>query len=405
MLCSAPVVLTLLCALTAGAAPPGRSPLDRHRSFGVPKTYRNLTLIPVYDTAARSTARYLTLDEGLKRKLVKVKEAGDGGDVNRLLVSNLGDDPLYIMSGEIVLGGQQDRCMGADTIIPARKKNVPVTVFCVEHGRWDGRAEFGGSAKTVASAGIRASVQEGAFAAGRPAAEPAVAAPARQERIAATRNVDAPVIRQQSAARITGDVNMGSRAASRQPNDVGTAQQRVWDQVASKNSRFKTSNATGTYRDVLNLSGGETQKRVAPYLRALSGGFGSDPQLVGVVAGVNGKVATADLFGDPALFRKLWPKLLRSYAQDAAESASVKGQQPTPVTADQARDFLLAASRGASSAGAQAGGASSARVESKSALLYRIVAEDRKAPRPAGGAGAPAPGGSGKALHENFIRK
>src|SRR5437588_266271 len=81
-------------------------------------------------SAARATGAFITLDEGLKAGRVQVAEVG-GGSVNQLNVTNEDDKPLYLMGGEVVLGGQQDRLLGSDTIIPAKSKSVPVTVFCV----------------------------------------------------------------------------------------------------------------------------------------------------------------------------------------------------------------------------------------------------------------------------------
>src|SRR5947209_8371682 len=75
----------------------GRVAVDAHRSLGAPKGFKNLTLIPIYDSAARSTTPYLTLDEGLKTKRVQVKEVAGGGEVNTLLVTNDSDQSLYIL--------------------------------------------------------------------------------------------------------------------------------------------------------------------------------------------------------------------------------------------------------------------------------------------------------------------
>src|SRR5438067_1243537 len=158
------LLLTIVLAVSAMPAT-AHTRLDAHRTLGAPKTFRNLALIPVYDSAARSTQRYMTLDEGLKAKLVTVEEAPSGGEVNTLFVTNRGRDPLYLMAGEVVLGGQQDRCLGRDTIVPPGAVKFAVPVFCVEHGRWTGDVRFGESAKAVASAGIRASAQNGTFAA------------------------------------------------------------------------------------------------------------------------------------------------------------------------------------------------------------------------------------------------
>lgn len=297
----ATVAGAMLYALAQHAPSSGRMPLDTTRSLGSPRRFRNLTLFPVYNTAARSTNTYTTLDEGLRARRVKVREAQGGGDVNTLYVSNTGAKPLYLMAGEVVLGRQQDRCLAKDTIIPPGKKGVPITIFCVEHGRWTGQEVFDASAQTVASADIRKSAQEGEFMAERASAPPAVGGMVQPMRVAT-----AP---------------------------IGQAQEQVWAKVAQKNQSFKATPASGTYREVLNLSGGEARQSIAPYLKSLSGSLEPDPHLVGVVAAVNCKVVAADIFGDPTLFRKLWPKLLRSYAADAAENAGNKTLSRRPVTA------------------------------------------------------------------------
>ena len=42
---------------------------------------------------------------------------------------------MFLLAGEVILGGKQDRIIGQNTIIAANTtQSVPV--FCVEHGRW-----------------------------------------------------------------------------------------------------------------------------------------------------------------------------------------------------------------------------------------------------------------------------
>src|SRR5947209_7794032 len=157
---AAPVMWAAAQAPTPNAQ--HRTPLDSHRALGISRSYRNLTLIPVYDSAARPTDSYMTLDEGLRAKIVAVAESTGGGDVNTLYVTNQGETTLYLMGGEVVLGGQQDRCIGQDTLIPPKRTRVPVAVFCVEHGRWVGKAHFDASAHMVAGKEVRLSAQDGA---------------------------------------------------------------------------------------------------------------------------------------------------------------------------------------------------------------------------------------------------
>jgi hypothetical protein len=362
--------------------------IDAHRSLGAARKSGNLTLIPVYDSTAPSTNTYITLDEGLKQKVVKVKESSNGGEVNTLYITNGSGKPLYLMAGEVVLGGQQDRALGKDTIIPPDKKDQPVTVFCVEHGRWTGHKEFAESAKTVVAGGIRGSAQEGAFSVGlKPAADQDVDAHS------------AGIVLNQRSASSNQHVTR-TRTLSQVDGrgvDIGSAQQQVWDKVAAKNKSFKATPTTGTYREVLNLTAGAAHKGVKPYIDSLANSLGHDPHLVGVVTAINGKVVAADIFGEPALFQKLWPKLLRSYAADAAEITIGNGKAAADVTPAMAKAFLVAASDASTKTENRSEISTTLRLESKSALSYRLV--------PAAKPGMASGGGMGGAVHENVLGK
>ena len=321
-----------ICGLVTAAQPPMASAhvsLDSHRWLGAPMAYRNLTLIPVYDRAARSSGEYVTLDEGLKARTVIVQESQGGGMVNTLTISNIGRKPLYIMAGEVVLGGQQDRCLGQDMLVAAGKRHVPITVFCVEHGRRTGEVEFGASAPAAAAADIRFKTQEGAFAGASPAAHGTGG-------IVATRT---RVIGGITTNSLRGVAEAGPREAS-----ISSAQQRVWDSVAAKNQHFNAESGTSTYRKILSMAAPEARQSVEPYIKALAACGGPNPHLAGMIAAVNGTPVAADAFGDTALFRKLWPKLLRSYAADAAENAPTSERRLPRVTAVSAREFFVSAS-------------------------------------------------------------
>ena len=55
------------------------------------------------------------------------------------MIINRSTKPLYLMPGEIIFGGQQDRAIGQESIIPPGKKAVKIEVYCVESGRWAAR--------------------------------------------------------------------------------------------------------------------------------------------------------------------------------------------------------------------------------------------------------------------------
>jgi hypothetical protein len=387
--------------------------IDGTRTLGAPKSFKNLTLIPIYDSAAKSTNTYMTLDEALKAKLVSVKEKKQGGEVNELLLTNKGSKPVYLMAGEVVLGGQQDRCVGQDTVVKPGAKNLSLTVFCVEHGRWAGRSDFSSTAMTVASADVRNEAQNAAFMKAKPAAMVArVASPVNVAPGTPATQVAQGGFRVNSVVSGHQDYSRGRNLNDRAQtatlagvDAVSSGQSQIWNKVAAKNERFKTQNGTGTYRKLLQMEGDSARSGIQPYIKALSGSMGKDAKLVGVVAAVNGQIVAADTFNDPALFQKLWPKLLRSYASDAAENAPSSKAKPAPaVTAARARDFIVSAADSKSNAATRSVEGLVTRVESKAAVGYHLrddfgIRSDKSA---AGGRGG---FGGGEAIHSNILKK
>lgn len=355
-----------------------RITVDTHRSLGTPAVYRNLSIVPVYDDRARSSNTFTTLDEGLASGLVTVHESKSGGDVNTLYVTNKGKKSVYLMGGEVVLGGQQDRCLGRDTIVQANKRDVPVTVFCVEHGRWTGQSAFGQSAPSLASAEVRSNAQEGEFYGARDA-------------VVASTGFAGAVIGGTSSNQIGGSIAntpVQSAFGASSSRLVSKAQQKVWDTVAQKNAKLNTGSATGTYRVALTLSGGDAQKSVPGYIKSLLSSLGQDPHLDGVVAAINGKIIAADIFSDPTLFRKLWPKLLRSFAADAVENSSQSLKQNAVVTTVQAKAFLLASTDVKTRTENRSDVSTIVRYESPNSITFSIETKSASASGVGGGVGA-----------------
>lgn len=162
----------------------------------------------------------------------------------------------------------------------------------------------------------------------------------------------------------------------------------VWNEINKKNRSFDARPATEAYRAVLNLEEGNARERITPYAVALSERLERTPHpVVGVVAAVDGKVIAADIFGDPALFRKFWPKLLLSYAADAAERAPDEdGATPAAAaTPEQAKAFLA---RGFNVTDSSRAG-TMLRFESREAIAYRLTES----------------GDGTRLVHESVVRK
>ncbi len=122
-----------LAALTSAAAPSGR--FADELQVGDPISVDNLTVFPLRLQRAALAPDVLALDEAMRAGLVTVREAGSGA-VNTVLVSNRAGKPVYAMAGELLIGGKQDRIICEALVLPPHAVDVRVSVFCVEHGRW-----------------------------------------------------------------------------------------------------------------------------------------------------------------------------------------------------------------------------------------------------------------------------
>src|SRR3954464_14363380 len=129
------IILALLCLIASSILFAGAPAAERPKITG-PHTHQNLAIFLIHGKDESGGKNYLTLQEALEQKKVTVHETGN---VNELSVENTSDDPVYIQSGEIVKGGQQDRTLGTDMILTKQMGNTPITSFCVEHDRWTGR--------------------------------------------------------------------------------------------------------------------------------------------------------------------------------------------------------------------------------------------------------------------------
>src|SRR5688572_5250461 len=109
------VVLAAVLASRAVGAP---VVLEPGLQLEEPVVLEQVALYPVTsDDAVLPSADYLTLAAGLERKEVKVREVGQGGEVNKGSVANNSSRPLPLLGGEIFLAAQQDRVTSQDTLL------------------------------------------------------------------------------------------------------------------------------------------------------------------------------------------------------------------------------------------------------------------------------------------------
>ena len=268
-----------------------------------PYTHNNLAIYLIHREGSGSGPVPLTLGEAMEQGLVKVSETGD---IEELLVRNLGGREVFIQSGDIVKGGLQDRVLTVSMILPANSGDVPIGAFCVEHGRWSGRGqekatEFSKStARLPSQAGRRA-----------------IAERARREMVPET----------DSTARPT---------RGRQRLEGESLQYQVWDSVRQAQMMLMDSvgPAVVDERSPSSLQLSLENTALAAALEDYGATLGKLPQehagAVGYVFAINGKINSGDEFGSAGLFRKLWPRQLKAASTEAvAEEDTSTRDQPT----------------------------------------------------------------------------
>ncbi|MBK8428397.1 MAG: hypothetical protein IPL27_21635, partial [Lewinellaceae bacterium] len=193
-------------------------------------------------------------------------------------MQNKSQDTIFILSGDVVTGGKQDRVIAQDQIVmPGTVRNMDV--FCVEQGRWS--------------------------------SNDTLAAPAKQKLYAFSGyySVASPKVRQ--AVQRTG------------------SQQEVWAAVASVTKANGATSATSTYA-ALETANEQKNKRDA-YLRFFEGKLDIEPQVVGMVAVCGDQILGVDIFGNSDLFRREYTSLLHGYVTEAATAECKQHANETAV--------------------------------------------------------------------------
>jgi hypothetical protein len=257
-----------------------------------PYTHKNLTIFLVHGKEQMPGKRFLTLQEALAQKKVIVYETKD---VNELAIRNLSNQDVYVQSGDVVRGGDQDRMISIDFIVPPRSRRIPIAAFCVESDRWEqrgveSRVAFSSSDNTIATKDLK------------------LAAKKSESQSAVWENVK---VAQQ---KIASNVNVA-----------------VLDESAPTSYEMAVNNSV-----VVN-TGNE-------YINALSGIVRNKPDVIGYVFAINGHVNSADVYASRPLFLKLWPKLLRASAVEAI-SESDQAAAAEPLTNESVQTFLTESER------------------------------------------------------------
>ncbi len=267
-----------------------------------------------------SAIRYLTLQQAMEQKKVAVYEIKQ---VNRVAIENTSAVPVFIQQGDIVKGGNQDRMITNDFILPPRSGRLPLAAFCVEQGRWTQRGSepggtFSGSSELAAvrfepkAMWAQASVWQGVSA-------------------------------------------IQDALASKAPTQNGTGLAPVRS-FASPTSLMLTQTSP------------PVEEAVSAYIKALACSVVGTSGVVGYAFAVNGEMKGAGVYASTELFSLMWPKLLKSSAIEAVRLREM-GRAGSAVPAGRVEAFLREASGGKETLTAVDGRVTLAKRESERLLL------------------------------------
>ncbi len=253
-----------------------------HIRIGTPATFRNLTLFPLTDGKGMP-ADYLTLDEALAKKSARVTEVSEGGSVPELKFVNEAGQPVFLLDGEELVGAKQNRVLNLSILVPAGKTLV-IPVSCVEQGRWHHRSrEFSSTARAY-------------YAEGR--------------------------------ARKMSQVTYSMKSRGERRSDQGA----VWSDLDDKFGRLAASSPTSAMSDIY--------EQYTAKLEDYVGSFAPAEGQVGMMFAIGGRIVGFDLFDCAETLRKLFPKLIRSYALDALDASLVKQTEAKAPSVADAMEFL-----------------------------------------------------------------
>jgi hypothetical protein len=317
------VVAKLALPRTPGEQPPDHrpgspgsmtgSPGSGYRLSG-PYTHENLTIFLIHSPDLPGVKSFLPLQEALERKAALVHETND---VNELSIENISHrEEVLVQAGDIVKGGDQDRVLAVDLIIPARSGKMPIAAFCVEEGRWHQRG-------------------------------------------------------QEQSAQFSSSNDMVATRPLKMAAKQAKSQRGVWDGVGDAQTKLSQSvnedvRASASRSSLqLALENEKVKESAAAYVNKLSSIVEAKNDVIGYVFAINAKINSADLYYSNGLFMKFWPKLLKTTAIEAVAERLIKD----PV--NEKRETVSAEAIKAFFANAELGEESTSNVTARSQMIKR----------------------------------
>ena len=215
----------------------------------------------VFHDAHKEIGRTVPMNKALQDGRLKINEHTEGATVNTLQATNTSGDTIYMMQGEVVVGGKQDRMLAQDVLI-APGATLDIGAFCVEHGRW---TENGSGANFTTTVGFAA----------------------------------------QDVRKVAA---------------VEQEQSRVWEEVEGEMRANNAPSSTGSYAHLMNDK--EFQAERLRYRERLKDLPASCIGIVGVIAVSGDRVIGCDILATEELFRQAYLQLIDAYIAEALGSGA-----------------------------------------------------------------------------------
>ena len=297
-----------------------------------PHSHNNLSVFLIHGKDISNGTPPLTLQEAMAQKKVVVHETGD---VNNLAIENVSQEEVFVQSGDIVKGGQQDRVLALDLIVPPKSGRVPISSFCVEQGRWSGRGDesaraFSRSEKMLVSKDLK-------IAAKHKASQEEVwdYVGKSQEKL----GKGVAVARAISPGVSAGGGGGSGYGTGRAGNAAGGSITRGESAGTPPPPSYSVASPQSSSSLQLTLENKDVQNTAGEYINKLSSIIEGKNDVIGFAFAINGQINSADVYSSHALFKKLWPKLLESSAVEALGELE-KDKTYKAVTTEDVAAFL-----------------------------------------------------------------
>lgn len=274
-----------------------------------PVTHKNIAIFYLHQDID-VTPVPLTLDEALQSEQIEVKETGDIGE---LTIRNIGDQDVFIQSGDIVKGGLQDRIIKVSTILKPRAEAIPLETLCVESGRWGGRSRE----STTAFSRSRTSAH-------------------KRMKMYAMASAKA------SSPRQRGMATMASRDED---------QSYMWEEVSSSQKKMAAA-MQRSVADAQSPSSYELYRNHEAvlenqnaYVDALKSSGMGGPNAIGIIFALDGELHNGEVYESHGLFEKMWHKNVHAVINEALASVDNADDASTP-NEQEVQKFLKKAEAG-----------------------------------------------------------